>query len=163
MRRMMLPLMLFICAACQPATMELTDTEKATIADEVNAINAEFWEAWRDADFHRGMSHYYDSPDLAFAMQGIVDYCYAPVDAKYRPGMATVVSQAITLTDSRTTVLAADVVCIMDGGTYTATDAHGVTGPEMGFAVTNIWVRRDGEWRIHVGHESFALPEAEST
>jgi len=162
MRRMILPLSLFVFAACQPATVELTDAEKATIADDVNAINAGFWDAWRAADFGRGMSYYYDSPDLAFAMQGVVDYGYANVDAKYRPGMADVASQTITLTTSRTTVLAADVVCIMDGGTYTATDALGVTGPEMGFAVTNIWVLRDGDWKIHIGHESFPSPATQS-
>jgi ketosteroid isomerase-like protein len=159
---MILPLLLFGFAACQPAAVQLTDAEKATIAEEVNAINTGFWDAWRDADFGRGMSYYYDSPDLAFAMQGVVDYGYAPVDEKYRPGMENVASQTITLTDSRTTVLAADVVCIMDAGSYTATDAVGVTGPETGFAVTNLWVLRDGEWKIHVGHESFATPAAES-
>jgi len=46
--------MLHLFAACQPAAMELTNAERATIADEVNAINAGFWDAWRDADFGRG-------------------------------------------------------------------------------------------------------------
>ena len=162
MRRMILPLMLFVVAACQPATMEMTDAEKVAVADEVNAINAEFWDVWREADFDRGMSYYYNSPDLAFAMEGVVDYGYAEIDAKYRPGFASVASQTLTITDSRTTVLAPDVVCIMETAKMSLTDTAGVTGPETDFALTSIWVLRDGEWKIHIAHESLPTPEAES-
>ena len=161
MRRMILPLMLSVFAACQVGvTVEMTDAEKTAIADEVNAVNAEWWDAWRDADFARGMSYYYNSPNLAFVMQGALDFGYAEIDAKYRPGMDGLASQDITLTNSQTVVLAPDAVTITDAGTYTATDTLGVTGPETGFAVTNIWVRTDGEWKIHVGHESFLPPES---
>ena len=147
-------------AACQPATTELTEEQKAEIAAEVNAINAEFWYAWRATDFDQGMSYYYNSPDLAFGFDGAVDYGYAEIDAKYRPGMAGVASQDITITSSETMVLAPDVVCTMETATYTATDTAGVTGPELSVAVTSIWVHRDGEWKIHIGHESFPPPES---
>ena len=144
----------FLANACQPATMELTEEEKAEIADEVNALHAEFWDAWRATDFDRGMSYFYDSPDLAFAENGVLNYGYADMDAKYRPMFTSVASQEITMTDSRTTVLAPDVVCIMEAGTYTVTDTAGVTGPEQSFAYTWIWIRRDGEWKVHIGHQS---------
>ena len=162
MRRMILPLMLLAAVACQPATMELTDDDKAVIADEVNAINAEFWEVWRAADFDRGVS-YFDSADFVFAYEGAVDYGLATFDAKWRPMYANVASQTITLTDSRTIVLAPDVVCIMEVGTFTATDTLGVISPEGSFAMMSIWMRRDGEWKIHLAHESLPTPEAEST
>jgi hypothetical protein len=162
MRRTVLPLMLLVAAACQPATTELTDAEKAAIADEVNAINAEFWDVWRAADYEQGMLYYLNSPDLAFAMEGVVDYGYAEIDAKYRPWYANVASMTITVTDSRTTVLARDVVYIMETGTSSPTDTAGVTGPESPFALTHIWVLRDGEWKIHLGHQSLPTPEAES-
>jgi uncharacterized protein (TIGR02246 family) len=141
--------------------MELTDAEQAEIAAQVEAVNADWWNAWRNADFATGMSYYVDSPDLAFVMQGALDFGYAEVDAKYAPGMDGVASQDITITDSQTLVLARDVVTITDAGTYSATDTAGVAGPEMGFAVTNVWVLRDGEWKIRVGHESFVMPEPE--
>ena len=162
MRRMILPLMLFVVAAFQPATAQLTDAEKAAIRDEVSAHQAEFWNAWRDADWDRGMSYYHDSPDLAFAMEGVVDYGYAEIDAKYRPNFANVASQTLAVTDSRTTVLASDVVCIMETATMSMTDTAGVSGPEMDAALTNIWVLRDGEWKIHISHESLPTPAAES-
>jgi uncharacterized protein (TIGR02246 family) len=152
--------MLVVFAACQTATMELTDVEKAAIADEVNAVNAEFWDAWRDADFDRGMSYYYDSPDFVLAFDGAVDYGHATVDAKFRPIFASVASQTLTVTDSRTTVLAPDVVCIMETGTWSQTDTAGVTGPETDLALTSIWVLRDGEWKIHIAHESLPTPES---
>jgi uncharacterized protein (TIGR02246 family) len=161
MRRVILPLMLLV-VACQPATMELSEEQEAEMAAEVNAVNAQYWEAWQAGDFERGMSFYYDSSDLAVAGQGAVEFGYTAVAAKYGPGMANVVSVAVTLTTSRTMVLAPDVVCTIEVGTYAATFTTGVTGPEMGFAFTNVWVRRDGEWKIHVAHESFPPPETES-
>jgi hypothetical protein len=42
---MILPLMLLVVVACQPATVELTDAEKAAIAEEVTAIHDQMWEA----------------------------------------------------------------------------------------------------------------------
>ena len=84
MRRLALTVLsLAFLAACQPATTELTEEQKAEIAAEVNAINAGFWDAWRATDFDQGMSYYYNSP-----------------------------------------------------------------------------VHRDGEWKIHIGHESFPPPES---
>ncbi len=150
----------FMATACQPATTELTEEQKAEIAAEVNAINAEFWDVWRAADFDRAMSYYHNSPDLAFAMEAVVDYGYAEIDAKYRPGFASVASQTLTVTHSRTTVLAPDVVCIMETARMSQTDTAGVTGPETDVALTNIWMLRDGEWKIHISHESLPTPES---
>jgi ketosteroid isomerase-like protein len=162
-RRIALPLMLLVAAACQPVvTIELTDAEKAAIADEVNAINAEFWDVWREADFDQGMSYYYNSPDLVYATEGVVDYGYAEVDAKYRPGFASVASQTLTITDSRTTVLAPDVVSIVETARFSQTDTDGATGPETDLALTSIWILRDGAWKIQIAHVSLPAPETES-
>lgn len=148
-----------VLAACQPATTELTDEQKAEIVAEVTAINEVFWDAWRAADVDRAFSYYYDSAEFVFAYEGVVYYGYAEVDANFRPGMANVASMSIMITSSVTTVLAADVVSTMDAGTYAVTDTAGVIGPELGFAVTSIWILREGEWKIHIGHESFPPPE----
>ena len=162
MRCMIFPLLLLVAVACQPVTMEMTDAEKATIAEEVNAINLDFWNSWREGDFDRGMTYYANSPDLAFAMEGVVDYGYAEIDAKYRPGFANVASQVLRVTHSQTTVLAPDVVCIMETATFSQTDHDGVTTPETDLALTAIWMLRDGEWKIHLAHESLPTPETES-
>ncbi|NIN49579.1 MAG: hypothetical protein GTN62_05645 [Gemmatimonadales bacterium] len=57
-------------------------------------------------------------------------------------------------------VLAPDVVCVTQLGTVSVTDTAGVTGPEIAFAYTAIWVRRNGEWKVLLGHESIPAPEA---
>ena len=161
MRRMILPLMLVV-VACQPAAMELTDAEKAAIADDVNAITAEFFDVWRAADWERGMTYYYDSPEMVWAWEGVIDYGYAEVDAKYRPGFASVASQTFDITDSRTTVLSRDVVLFTATMLWSQTDTAGLTGPEMHIAWTGVWVLRDGAWKVQHAHTSQPPPEAES-
>lgn len=162
MRRTVLPLMLFVFAACQPATMELTEEQKAAIADTVNAANAEAWDAWREADLDRALSYLHDSPDLGFALEGQVFRGYAEADSYWRGGFATAEHMDITISDLRTIVLTADVVWLVQRGIFSVTDSAGLTSPETEFALTTTWVRRDGEWKILLGHESFPASESES-
>jgi hypothetical protein len=135
----------------------LTEEQRNEIAAEVSAINVEMWDAWRAADYARGVS-YFDTEGLQFAYEGAV-FDFATFDEMWRPAFASIASQTITMEDSRTTVLAPDVVCVMEAGTYTQTDTAGVTGPEGSFAFTGVWVRRGGEWKLHLIHESFPTPE----
>ncbi len=158
MRRTILPALAFCIAAvaCQPATTELTEEQKAAIADTVNALLDDYWDAWRDVDFDRGMSFFLDAPETAFASADQVDYGLATLDSKYRPFMATFESQEITLADSRTTVLASNAVYTMQRGTYVQTDTAGVVGDTLPFAYSMVWVRRNGEWKVLAGHQSDA-------
>jgi hypothetical protein len=58
---MMLPLLLVVFAACQPATMELTDEQKAEIEQSVRAAVLEAWASWYDqADIDDYVSHHSD-------------------------------------------------------------------------------------------------------
>jgi uncharacterized protein (TIGR02246 family) len=149
---------LALLAACQPATSELTDQQKAALADSVSSLHAEMWQPWLAADIDQGMSYFLNSPDLGWAWDGEVRYGYDNIDAWFRPIMAGVTSQEFTVADRRTVVLARDVVCVMEHGTITATDTAGVTGPAMPFALTTIWVRQDGEWKVNLAHESTPAP-----
>ena len=160
MRRMILPLILLIAATSWPVTAQLTEAEKTAIRDEVSALQAEFWNAWREGDFERAVSHYWDSPDLTISIDGTVEHGYAEIVAKARPGYAYVASMDITITGSETMALATDVACTMVSGKSTATLKDGATVPMPDFAFTAIWMRGDGGWKIHVMHESF--PRAES-
>ena len=142
--------------ACQPATTELTEEQKAAIADTVNALLDDYWDAWRDVDFDRAISFFLDAPETAFAWADQVDYGLATLDSKYRPIMATFESQEITLTDSRTTVLASNAVYTMQRGTYVQTDTAGVVGDTLPFAYSMVWVRHNGEWKVLAVHQSDA-------
>ena len=155
-------LSLTFLAACQPVTTELTDEQKAAIADEVRVISAEMLDAWRDADLGRGMSYYRDSPNFTFALEGQLTNGFAAFGDLVDSVFANVASQTITLSEVQFTVLAPDVVYERAQGTFSPTDTTGVTGPESQYALTALWSRRNGEWKILFGHESFPPPEAES-
>ncbi len=157
MRRMMLPLTLVIVAACRPAATELTEERKAEIVAAVEAVNAEFWDAWRAADWDRGMTYYLDSPDFVWAAGGAVFYGLDMLE-QYRSGFDNVASQTFTFRDSRVIVLEPDAASVVARGTWAQTDTTGVTGPARDFAWTSVWVLRDGTWKIQVVHMSYPVP-----
>jgi uncharacterized protein (TIGR02246 family) len=149
-----------VLAACQPTSPELTEEQKAALADSVSAMHTEMWQPWLAADLDRGMPYFLNSPDIGWAWNGEIRYGYDNIDAWFRPLMDGVASQEFTVADRRVVVLARDIVCVMEHGTVAVTDTAGVTLPASPFAMTTIWVRRDGEWKIHLGHESTQTPES---
>ena len=151
---------LTVFAACQPATTELTVEQKAEIAAEVELVHGQLWDAWRETDLHRGMDYYRNSPEFTFAMEGQLFNGYDALHDAAHEMFASTASQTITLAESQTTVLAPDVVCVMEQGIGAATDTLGVTGPANPFAFTAIWVLRDGEWKVDLAH--FSNPATES-
>ena len=158
MRRMILPLMLVI-VGCQPSTTELTDAVKTAIADEVTAIKADFWDAWREWDVDKGMSYYRNSPDFVWADDGTLVKGWTTFNEDVQSW--SVQSQAVTLSESIATVLAPNVVHFVEHGTYSITDTTGVTWPERTFAVSTLWVLRDAEWKVDFIHVSRLRPETE--
>ena len=159
MRRMILPLTLVVATACQPATMQLTEERKAEIVADVNAVNTEFWDAWRAADWDRGMTYYLDSPDFVWAAGGAVFFGLDMLE-QYRSGFDNVASQTFTFRDSRVVVMAPDAASVIATGTWAQTDTTGVTGPAREFAWTSVWVLRDGAWKIQLVHMSYPVPPA---
>ena len=157
MRRIVLAAFtLTVLAACQPATTELTEEQRNEIAAEVELLHGQFWDAWRVID-GRGMIYYYNSPDFAFGVDGQLVHGWAALNDIVQS--SNVVTQEFTFNESLTTVLATDVVCVMEQGTYTETFDTGETGPETAFAFTAIWVRQGDEWKVHLGHASMPAPE----
>jgi len=140
----------------------LTEEQKAEIAAEVDALQAAFWDAWRDVDVDRAFAYYHDLPDFAFAAAGRVTRGFTALYEAAANWHAGQTGMVITLVESHTTVLAANVVHVMQSGVFAATSSEGVTKPEAAFAFSAIWTRHDGEWKILLGHESFPPPEAES-
>jgi ketosteroid isomerase-like protein len=161
MRRVIVPLILVCAVSCQPATNELTEERKAEVIAEVGALNLEYWDAWRAADWDRGMAYYVNSPDFVWAAGGAVTYGYDALEA-LRPQFESVASQAFRFRTNRVTVMAPNAATVTATGTWAQTDTAGVTGPARPFAWTSIWVWRDGEWKIHVVHMSYPAPPPES-
>jgi SnoaL-like domain/Prokaryotic membrane lipoprotein lipid attachment site len=158
-RTLFAALALTVLAACQPATTELTDGQKAEIAAEVNALHADFWDAWRAADVDRGLSYYPNIPEITYATDGDLFVGPSEVEDQARSWGADLASQTITITESHTTVLSSSIVCINERATYSQTNNAGVTAPERVFAGTYIWVLRNGEWKVEISHESGPISE----
>jgi uncharacterized protein (TIGR02246 family) len=162
MRRVVLAAFaLTVLAACQPASNELTDYQKAEITAEVQLLHDQFWDAWREVDVDRGMSYYLNAPEFTAAVEGVLIHGYAAFDEMARSAFAHVASQSITIDDTRTSVMAHDIACVIEHIRYTQTDDEGVTGPEHTAAVTLAWVRRDGEWKVYHFHNSAPSPETQ--
>jgi ketosteroid isomerase-like protein len=145
-------------AACQPATTgQLTDQQKAEITAAVTTADAKYWDAWRAADWDRGISYYLDSPDFVWAAGGTV---YYGLDAlkETKPRFGDVASQTFTFRDSRVIVMSPDVASVIAIGTWAQTDTAGVTGAAREFAWTGVWMLRDGAWKMHLVHMSFPAP-----
>jgi hypothetical protein len=153
-------LALTVFVACQPASTELTEEQKAVIAAEVNAIQADFWDAWTETDVDRGISFNRNSPEYTYASEGQLVVGFAQFEEIARSNNADVESMTMNIAASQTRVLAPNVVCVTAQGTGVATDTTGETGPEAAYAFTFIWVLRDGEWKIELTHFSAPTPEA---
>lgn len=144
--------------ACQQAT-ELTDYRRAEIAAEVELQHSQCTDAFRAADLNRALSYYRDSPGFAEVMDGELTSGYAAFEEYWRSTFANVASQTLRVSDLQTTVLAPDVVLVNEVATYTVTDTLGVTGPEVPYVYTAIWVLGDGEWKIQFAHQSSPTTE----
>lgn len=145
-------------AACSQAT-ELTDYQKGEIAAEVELLHNQSADAWSAADLDRAMPFYRDAPGYAQAMDGELTTGFAAVEEFWRSTFANVTSQTLNISDLQTAVLSPDVVLVNEVGTYTVTDTLGVTGPDVHYVYTAIWVLGDGEWKIQFAHQSSPTTE----
>jgi hypothetical protein len=150
---------LTVLAACQPATTELTEEQKAEIEAEVDGALDALWDLFREADYERGIVYWEHSPDLVFAgTAGGILVGFSTLDNIYRPFFETIASQEINIAERHFKVITLDAVYAMERGTYAQTDTAGVTGPTRPYAYTYLWVRTDAGWRISAGHMSAGDP-----
>ena len=161
MRRMILPLMLLLAIACQPATMELTDAERATIADEVTAIQTQFWNDWEAVNFDAAMAYYRTNPDPVWAWMGEVRSGVEDLTALFRGILEGLARQELTVDDRQVVVLGQDAAYVIDRISFSAFDAEGAEAMSGRFVASVVWVRSNGEWKVAGGHESIPLPEVE--
>ena len=145
-----------VLAACQPATTELTEDEKAAIADEVLAAFTEAEAAWEteNADPEAVMSRFVNSSESVWAGSGVLIHGYDDQFEVSRSAYASRTKADWTSTDRHIGVLAPDVVYMMDVGKVVFTDTAGATTPESDYAYTYIWVLMNGEWKILAAHGS---------
>jgi len=155
--RHFLPLALvpFITVGCDPPASEFTDAMKAEIAAEVDATALEWWDAWRAVDYDRGMTYFEDAPEAAWTWDEGNLYTVAGMNAEWEGAWgADWERQQIDFTDSRTIVLAPDIAYTIRQFTAVVTDTSGAMLPQTSGVETLVWVKRNGEWKVLLGHES---------
>ena len=160
MRRFLLAAFaLTVLAACQPATVELTEDQKAAISDTVNTLMTEYWDAERSADYDRARVYVHASSETVFACPtGRLFHPFEVFDSRSREVWGSIAEQDVQIAETRTTVLAPNVANVMQRGTFAVTDTSGVTLPETNFAFTALWVRQEGGWKMLQMHRSGPNP-----
>jgi hypothetical protein len=147
---------LTVLAACQPATTELTEEQKAEIAAEVNALQAEWDTVYVAHLYDRARSLWTNSPETGWAASGNArwDADMVGTGDGFRDFWNAIASVEFTRNEKRTYVLAPNVAYVMQRLATILTDTAGVVYPEAQMAYTYVWTKQDGEWRIQFGHSS---------
>ena len=152
----------------QPATTELTEEQKAEIADEVNAVHSAFMDAWQanPDDVEKGMSYYLNSPDFTYSrifsgadegQKTTVVNGFVPFNEFVHSFFVGVADSDWRVAERQFTALARDVVYVLETGTVVITDTAGVTAPPQSFTYTHVWVRRNGEWKVLLANAGYVL------
>lgn len=149
-------------AACQPATTEFTEEQKAQVEAEIRALMPEFMSAWEDADVERGFGFWLESAEMGYANRGNVRFGYDQLVEAVRAGFERTASQTFDISEMRVMALAPDVAAVFMKFIHTRTNVDGETSPEDQGVSLMIWVKRDGVWKALWAHESSRpVPESE--
>ena len=164
-----------IVIACQPTTPEFTEEEIAAIADSVDTLQAQAWDAVERLDVEDFMALWHDATETTAVVDGLA----LPSNSTYemflnaagifdRPaGPETALllfwpssrGHEVTIGDSRTSVLAPNVVHVVQQGRFVWTDTRGTVWPERSFVQSTVWVNRDDHWKMLFGHYSVPSPQ----
>ena len=137
-----------VLAACQPATTELTEDQKAEIEEAVKqATRAEFDSYVQGDDIDQYMAFMSDwSVAGPFAFNMSLD--------SLRSGTldvwSSISSAEVELGEMRVLVLGPDAAIVEGSAVFNVTDTSGVAGRPTNI-YTWTWIRQDSQWRIVVG------------
>ena len=146
-----------MCAvACQPASTELTEGQRAAIKDTVEQRMDEMANAGRALDADRIRAVYAESP--VSVINGVITEDF---DARFeltRQFLGSLRTLEGRIRNVHLEVLASDAVVVTRNDDILWTDTTGTEG-EFHTAWTGVFRRIDGEWKIIYSHESWPLPE----
>ena len=158
MRLTMLSLMLFAFVSCQLAVTQMTDSQKAELVDRVTLAVEAYWDTWSQLNVDSALTHFHGTPETGFAWEGQTALGLETLREEWKRAFSGFASQTVTIADRQVTVLAPDVVHVMESGTYSLTAASGTSTPEFRFSQTTVWVHRNKAWKILLGHVATATP-----
>ncbi len=151
MRRMVLPLLLLVGVACQPAMTDMTDEQRAAIRDTVEQIMDGLVDAARALDAVPVRAAYAENPVVVLNGVIIEDF-----DAQFELTKQFLGSLQVldgSYDNLHLEVLAPDAVVVTRNDHLRWTDTTGTMG-EWHSAWTGVFRLIDGEWKIVYAHES---------
>lgn len=144
MRRIILPLMLLAFSACQPATMEMTDDQRAEVEEAVKQASQEYDALWQGQEDLDGYIAY--ASDWAGTPWGC---CETLEDLRSNTTQAWERwdIERYGSSERKVMVFSPDAAAITWTGTGARVDTSGVR-QERANVMAQLWVREAGEWKL---------------
>lgn len=150
-------LLLVLVGANALPSSAATAPEQSAVVDAVLAANASMTEAADRLDTDAFFAGIVDSDESRIIQDGKLFKTRAEAMAAVRAGGAGVASIERRFDDPHVTVLAPDVALLTAAGKTAVTLQDG-RAFEGQFAVSLVFVQRDGEWKLFHGHYSVPNP-----
>ncbi len=139
---------LTVMAACQPATTEMTEAGKTEIEEQIRIAYADFDEAYQTDDFDRWRSHLTD--DVRWGGGG--SFVGTEQLVRFaRAHMSRETEFSGETDDIHVRVLGPNAVLLTAAFHGTTVEVSGESNSER-TAMTTIWIKVDGVWKIVHGH-----------
>jgi hypothetical protein len=142
---------LLLGAACQAPSTEMSEADREQIVTEAESYLEEYEEAWEALDIDWAQSLVVQSPEYTWAWDGSITRGFETLDQLARSTYSSLESYSLTPSDRHFAVLSRDAVAVLDVGTVIRTLPGGDTS-ESTYTYSYVLVRRDGVWKMLVGH-----------
>ena len=144
-----------VFVGCTPSAQPSADSEDRTAsASAIEAIARSFAQAANARDVDQIVPSFSKSPDFTWAGDGQVMLVSSDtLMSYYRAAYRGYRSMDFVWDTIQVAMLSPDVGVLTGGAHYTVTDTSGQT-VKQGAAVTYVFVREGGQWKLRQGHAS---------
>jgi ketosteroid isomerase-like protein len=142
-------------AACQPASRELTQDEQIPIIDTLLQFQRDLFVAAEAIDAERVLSFF--AEDAAVSLDGTA-LAPAAFQEFLRSTYAGLERHEITWHPAEVSVLTRDIAIMTVGGLVTLVGVEGDTTVYRPVTWTEVFVRREGHWKLRQAHQSWGSP-----
>jgi uncharacterized protein (TIGR02246 family) len=142
-------------AACQPASRELTQDEQIPIIDTLLQFQRDLFVAAEAIDPERVLTFF--AEDASVSVDGTA-MSPAAFQEFLRLAYAGLGSHEITWHPAEVSVLTRDIAIMTVGGLATTVSVEGDTTVYQPVTWTEVFVRREGQWKLRQAHQSWGSP-----
>ena len=150
---------LAVLVACQPATTEFTEEQRAAVADTVRQLADTFFEDFKALDFDHAMLPY--ASQIVWAENGVLGTNRDSLETAWRGVFASLQEVTGGIWDEvHVEALGPDAAAFTASFDWAGLDT---TGAQVGASGvwTTVWQRTAEGWKIVQGHESYQpVPES---